>query len=212
LIQFAPKADPDILTLDEMRAILSLIDPPAIRMMVAVAAGSALRRSELRGLKWEDLDFEARWFNLRRGLVRKDETKMKTKASRKGVPMAPELADLLIQWRGETPYPAENDWVFASPFTSGKRPYWPESALKDHIKPAARKAGITKNVHYHVFRHSFASLMGQRGEGVKTVQELLRHASSRITTDVYQQGNNEAKRTALGHISGMFVIPATVAS
>lgn len=97
--------------------------------------------------------------------------------------------------------------MFASPFTSGKRPYWPESALADHIKPAAKKAGITKNVHYHVFRHSFASLMGQRGEGVKTVQELLRHASSRID-HVYQQGNTEAKRTALGHMSGMFVVPA----
>jgi integrase len=200
--------DPDILTLEEMRAILTHIEPLAVRVMVATAAASALRRSELRGLKWEDLDFERNWINLRRGLVRKDETKLKTKASRKGVPLAPELAELLIQLRGETLYPAETDWVFASPFTSGRRPYWPESALADHIKPAARKAGITKNVHWHVFRHSFATLMGQRGEGVKTVQELLRHASSRITTDVYQQGDNKAKRSALGHVSGMFVVPA----
>jgi hypothetical protein len=58
-----------------------------------------------RGLKWEDLDVKALWINLRRGLVRKDETKMKTKASRKGVSMAPELADVLLQWRQETPYP-----------------------------------------------------------------------------------------------------------
>jgi integrase len=120
--------DPDILTLEEMRAILENIEPLAIRVMVAVAAASALRRSELRGLKWEDLDFEARWINLRRGLVRKDETQMKTKASRKGVPMAPELAELLLRWREETPYPSDTAWVFASPFTNGERPYWPESA------------------------------------------------------------------------------------
>ena len=94
--------DPDILTLEEIRAILENIGPIAIRVMVAVAAASALRRSEMRGLKWEDLDFESRWINLRRGLVRKDETEMKTKASRKGVPMAPELADLLIEWRGSS--------------------------------------------------------------------------------------------------------------
>jgi integrase len=197
--------DPDILTLEEMRAILENIEPLAIRVMVAVAAASALRRSELRGLKWEDLDFEARWFNLRRGLVRKDETTLKTKASRKGVPIAPELAELLTRWREETPYPKQSDWVFASPYTQGKRPYWPESALVDHIRPAAKRAGIAKHVHYHAFRHSFASLMGQKGEGVKTVQELLRHASARITTDVYQQGDNEAKRGALSHMSGMFV-------
>ena len=49
--------------------------------------------------------------------------------------------------------------------------------------------------------------MGQRGEGVKTVQELLRHASARITQDVYQQGSTEAKRGALSHMSGMFVVP-----
>jgi integrase len=48
--------------------------------------------------------------------------------------------------------------------------------------------------------------MGQRGEGVKTVQELLRHASARITTDVYQQGDREAKRSALSHMSGIFVV------
>jgi integrase len=41
--------DPDILTLDEVRSILGNIKPLAIRMMVATAAASALRRSEFRG-------------------------------------------------------------------------------------------------------------------------------------------------------------------
>ncbi len=198
--------DPDILTLEEMRALLAHIDSFVVRVMVAMAATSALRRSEMRGLKWSDLDFDKRWFALKRGLVGKDETKLKTKASRKGVPMSPELAELLIAWRAESSYPRDEDWVFASPINNGKNPLWFETAMTDHIKPAAKKAGITKRVHFHVFRHSFASLMGQRGEGVKTVQELLRHASSRITTDVYQQGNDEAKRAALGHMSGMFVV------
>jgi integrase len=200
--------DPDILTLEEMRAILENIKPVAIRVMVAVAAASALRRSEMRGLKFEDLDFKSLWINLRRGLVRKHETKMKTKASRKGVPMAPELAELLLRWREETPYPQDSDWVFASPFTKGKGPYWPDSALVDHIRPAAKKAGIHKDIGWHTFRHSFASLMGERGEGVKTVQELLRHASSRITQDIYQQGNAKTKRAALTHIAGMFAVPS----
>jgi integrase len=87
--------DPDILSLEEMKAIVENTEPQAIRMMVATAAVTALRRSEMRGLKWEDLNFESRWVNLRRGLIRKHETKMKTKASRKGVPMAEPLAELL---------------------------------------------------------------------------------------------------------------------
>lgn len=199
--------DPDILTVEEMRAILSNIKPPVVRVMLAMAAASALRKSEMRGLKWSDVDFERRWINLRRGLVNKDQTKLKTKASRKGVPLSPELGELLATWRAETPYPDDTAWVFASPFTKGRAPYWFETAMDDHIRPAARAASITKRVHWHAFRHSFASIMGQKGEGVKTVQELLRHASSRITTDVYQQGNRETQRTALGHMAALFVVP-----
>lgn len=199
--------DPDILTLDEVRALLGNIRPPAVKMMVAVAAASALRRSEVRGLKWADLDLDTCWFNLRRGYVSMSETKMKTKASRKGMEMLPALASALLIWRDSTPYNQDADWVFASPFTNGKRPYWPDSALKDHIKPAATAVGITKRVTWHTFRHSLASLLGQKGEGVKTVQELLRHATSRITLDVYQQGATEAKRLALNRVAGIFADP-----
>jgi integrase len=199
--------DPDILTLDEIRSIINNIQQPAIQIMVATAAASALRRSEVRGLKWADLDLHACWFNLQRGYVSKDQTKMKTRASRKGVEMLPALAAALLVWRDHTPYNQENDWVFASPFTNGKRPYWPESALQDHIKPAAAEAGITKRVTWHTFRHSLASFLGQQGEGVKTVQELLRHATSRITIDTYQQGSTEAKRSALNRVAGLFETP-----
>jgi integrase len=200
--------DPDVLTLVEMIEILSRIVPIAIRVMVLVAATTAIRRSEIRGLKWLDVDFGELWLNLRRGIVRKHQTKLKTKASRKGVPMIPELADALAEWRLRTPYPANDDWVFASPFTNGKRPYWADSALADHIQPAAKAAGITKTIGFHTFRHSLGTLLGHQKENVKTVQELLRHANSRITLDVYQQADNTQKRMALSSMSGLF-LPAT---
>jgi integrase len=69
---------PDILTLDEMVAIVSGLDSPAHRLMVCIAAVTALRRSEIRGLKWKDVDTERLWMHLRRGKVRKHETKLKT--------------------------------------------------------------------------------------------------------------------------------------
>jgi integrase len=201
------KRDPDVLTLTEMIAILDRIEPQAIRVMVLVAATTALRRSEIRGLKWSDVGLEEKWLHLRRGIVRKDETKLKTRASRKGVPMIPELVEALATWRSQTPYPADDHFVFASPFTNGKRPYWADSALQDHIQPAAKAAGITKQIGWHTFRHSLATLLGQRKEDVKTVQELLRHATSRVTLDVYQQGDTEQKRSALSPMSGLFVVP-----
>jgi integrase len=191
------QSDPDILTLDEMKSIIGGIESQVIRVMVAVATASALRRSELRGLKFSDLNFDGLWFQLRRGIVNKDETKLKTKASRKGVPMNPELAEMLQDWRSHSPYPTDDDWVFASPFTEGKRPYWPDAAMKNHVRPAATAAGITKTIGWHTFRHSVGSHLGQSGENVKVVQELLRYASSRITQDVYQQADQGAKRSAL---------------
>jgi integrase len=199
--------DPDTLTIKEMEATISTIGPQAIRVMVMVAATTAIRRSELRGLRWADVDFEDQKLNLRRGLFRKKETSMKTKASRKPVPILPEMVEVLLQWRTETPYPADTDWVFASPFTKGKRPYWAESAMTDHIRPAAIRAGVKKHIGWHTFRHSLATLLGQNGENVKVVQELLRHATTRITMEVYQQAEQDAKRAALSPFSGIFVVP-----
>jgi integrase len=199
--------DPDTLTIKEMEATISTIGPQAIRVMVMVAATTAIRRSELRGLRWADVDFEDQKLNLRRGLFRKKETSMKTNASRKPVPILPEMVEVLLQWRTETPYPADTDWVFASPFTKGKRPYWAESAMTDHIRPAAIRAGVKKHIGWHTFRHSLATLLGQNGENVKVVQELLRHATTRITMEVYQQAEQDAKRAALSPFSGIFVVP-----
>lgn len=201
------RVDPAILTVEEMQAIIRRIESLAIRLMVLVAATSAIRRSELRGLQWGDVDLDENLLNLQRGLYGKELTALKTKASKKPVPILPMLAEELKAWREQTPYPRDTDWVFASPFTNGERPYWAESALKDYVRPAAAKAGIRKHVGWHTFRHSVASLLGQNGEDVKVVQELLRHANSRITVEVYQQANHADKRAALTTFSGVFVVP-----
>lgn len=195
---------PDVLTLQEMTGILDHIPSTVVRVMVLVAATSAMRRSEIRGLKWKDVDLVGNWFHLQRGVVRKMETNLKTEASRKPVPMLPEMSAVLRGWREETSYRNDEHWVFASPFTGGSRPYWADSILKDHIQPAAVAAGVAKRVGWHTFRHSLGTQLKTNHEDVKTVQELLRHASSRITMDVYVQGNTDAKRAALTGMSSLF--------
>jgi integrase len=191
-----------------MFAIITNINQPAIRMWVGLSAATAFRRSEARGLKWEDLDFEGLWFHPKRGLVGKDLTQMKTETSHERVEMAEELAEALLAWRSVTPYPLDSDWVFASPFTGGTRPYWADSALKDHVRPAAIKAGIiNKVIGWHTFRRSLATLMSNGGADKKVVQELLRHASGKMT-EFYIQGDSKAKRLALSQVSGLFAVPA----
>jgi integrase len=58
----------------------------------------------------------------------------------------------------------------------------------------ARSAGIVKHIGCQTFCHSFATLLKANGKDVKVVQESLRHATSRITLDVYTQGLMPTKR------------------
>jgi integrase len=54
--------------------------------------------------------------------------------------------------------------------------------------------GVTKKIGWHSFRHGLATRLRQKGADVKTDQEVLRHANSRITMDIYQQAVSEEKR------------------
>ena len=58
------------------------------------------------------------------------------------------------------------------------------------------RAGITKRIGWHTFRHTFSTLLIANGENVKVVQELMRHASSRCTLELYSQAEIKAKRQA----------------
>jgi integrase len=55
---------------------------------------------------------------------------------------------------------------------------------------------VAKRIGWHSFRHGLATLLRQNGVDVKTAQELLRHANSRITLDIYQQSVPEERRAA----------------
>jgi integrase len=79
---------------------------------------------------------------------------LKTEASRKPVPIAPELAESLLNWKKKSAFNGSDDWVFASPETRGTQPYWPENPMRRHIHPVARACGIQKKLGWHTFRHS----------------------------------------------------------
>jgi len=195
---------PDVLTVDELKALMPELQQPYLSM-VMIAAVTGLRRSELFALKWSDVDFEAREIRLSRGIVHQVVGEMKTEASRKPVSMEPELAGLLDAWKAQSKYSGPNDWVFASPDSGGIKPYWPENVLRRHIRPALERAGITKLVGFHTFRHTLATVLKANGEDVKTVQEILRHANSKITMDIYTQAVTPAKRNAQQRVLQMIL-------
>ena len=64
------------------------------------------------------------------------------------------------------------------------------------LRKALAAAKITKRVAIRTFRHTYTTLLTQINEEVKVVQELLRHANSRITLDLYAQAGMTGKREA----------------
>jgi len=198
---------PDILTLDEMRLIVGGLKDSRHRLAVLIAGTTALRRSEIRGLKWSDVDVEKRWLHLRRGIVRTVETKLKTEGSRRGVPLTDDLLATLNEWRQQSPAPTDHDWVLPSEFSKG--PLWLDTVLQDYIQPLAKQSGITKKIGWHTFRRSVASLLAAKGENVKIVQELLRHSNTQMTMELYQQADADQKRQAQEHLRSLFLVKAS---
>ena len=115
------------------------------------------------------------------------------------------MAEDLLRWRRQSTYTSDDHYVFASETMKGKQPYWPDNLMKRHIQPVAKAIGIHKKIGWHTFRHSFGTLLKANGEDVKTVQELLRHATSRITLDVYTQAVNSNKRAAQSKVVKMTI-------
>lgn len=81
--------------------------------------------------------------------------------------------------------------------------YWGQSIMSNQIRKIARAVGITKKIGWHTFRHTCATLLRASGADIKVVQELLRHASCRVTLDTYTQAVTEQKRAAQNKIAGL---------
>jgi integrase len=79
------------------------------------------------------------------------------------IPIPAPLVEALRIWRDETPYRAGADWFFASPATSGRSPYWFDAAFTRPLRPAAKRANITRHIAWHTFRRSFATLLTAKG-------------------------------------------------
>jgi len=192
---------PIVLTIEETADLLSLLREPA-RTAVFLDVLTGLRVGELLALKWSDIDFERSQISVTRSIVMQHIGDCKTEASRKPVPLDPRLAQSLYNWRLVSPYPMSEDWIFASPHSNGRLPYWPGAFYRAHILPAAQKLGI-EGIGWHTFRRTYATCLKANGEDVKTVQELLRHANSLVTMNLYAQAITQNKRDAQSRIVTM---------
>ena len=197
-------AEPDVLTVEEIPAILAgLADPCRTVAVVVVLTG--LLRGELFGLQWHDVDFDNAVIHVRRSIVDQVVGSTKTVGSNRPLPLNEQLSAALATWKQATPYAKPSDWVFASPSSRGEKPYWANTLLTTHIRPAAVEAGIGKVIGWHTFRRSFATLLqsnwGNGEDDAGNVAALF--ASDDAGT--YAQAVTSDKREAQDRIAAMIL-------
>ena len=196
------KKIPAVLEIAEVQSLLGVLDVRE-RTMVMLDVVTGLRASELFGLKSTDIDFIKNEIRVTRSIVLQVVGPCKTEASQKPVPLDPFLARTLRTWRAYTKFNAANDWVFAIPYSGGRKPYWYQSLMRNRIRVLARRVGISKKMGWHTFRHTCATLLRASGADIKVAQELLRHASCRVTLDTYTQAITEHKRAAQSRVASL---------
>lgn len=197
-------SEPDILTVEEIAATLAELAEPC-RTVTLAAALTGLRRGELFGLQWQDVDFEKSLLHIRRSIVDQVVGNTKTAGSNRPLPLNQELSKALAVWKQATPYAEPKDWVFASPNSRGSKPYWANTLLVKQIQPAASRAGVEKVIGWHTFRRSFATLLHASRATVKTTQELMRHSTPVMTLGTYAQAVTSDKREAQDRIASMIL-------
>lgn len=156
-------------TKDEVREALAGTQGRQRAVLTAVVF-TGLRASELRGLRWADVDFGRKLILVRQRADTSGRVgALKSAGSRRDIPMVPMLLNVLKEWRLASPG-GDLDLVFAG---RGDRPLC-------HNTVMALLGGRA-----HPYRHWFASWLIDQGFGPKRVQALMGHSSIGITFDIY---------------------------
>jgi len=188
--------DKDVLTPEEFQGLVQQLSVRD-RAMVLLIGSTGLRRSEMIALTWSDLNLLTMEVNVLRSCVRNRIGKTKTEASQRPVPLHPIVLNALLQWRPQSPYAADLDFLFPSTQLKGTRPLSPDSIMEKSIRPALERLGVVgKQIGWHSFRHSLATNLRSLGVDIKVAQELMRHSSCRTTLDIYTRAVDHQKREA----------------
>ena len=139
------------------------------------------------GLRYKDI-FNLRWKNLKQideGVFQIELVQQKTKK-----PLVVPLSENALQWIPERHMDGDENRIFQMPETS---------CAYDYLHKWTEKAGIKKNVTFHVGRHTYATLLLYYGADLYTVSKLLGHTNIK-TTQIYAKVMDETKRKAVNLI------------
>ena len=177
---------------EQLQSFLQEAKESGVFELYYLELATGLRRGELLGLKWEDIDLERGSLRVRRQIARINgevvEAPLKTKNAYRTLPLAEDTIDVLKTQRKKT---GNSPWVFPSPVGG---PISPDSVLH-MLHRVLKRAGLPR-VRFHDLRHTFATLALQNGVDVKTVSGMLGHFSAGFTLDTYAHVTTESQRQA----------------
>jgi integrase len=181
-----------VITPAQTLAILKALPSPLHFSLVLTCAATALRASEILSLRWSDLLWNEGRIRISKRWAKGKDGETKTEASDGYVPLHPILACHLRSWREQSLYSEETDFVFPSSRARGGVPLSASIFVADHLRPAAKKAGVRiedgQRFGLHNLRHSLSNWMVNKAKvEPKTVQGILRHAKIQTTLDLYTQ-------------------------
>jgi integron integrase len=216
---------PVVMTPAEVTSLLEQLDGD-YRLIASLLYGSGLRLMECLELRVQDLDFGRGEITVRRGKGDKDRITMLPQSLKPALRThlervrrvhqkdlsegwgSAQLPDALARKYPNAAYEWAWQWVFPQQSrwrdpVSGEQGRWHvhETLVQRAVKHGARKAGIPKKVTCHTLRHSFATHLLESGYDIRTIQELLGHASVN-TTMIYTHVLNKGGLAVRSPIDG----------
>jgi integrase/recombinase XerD len=159
---------PNVLSKEEVKAILNALGNVKHKAMLSLIYSCGLRRSELLNLKPADVDSKRGILIIRQAKGRKDRI----------APLSAKIIEMLRDY-----YKAYKPkvWLFEGQYEGEQ---YSEKSLHSVLKQALVKTGINKPVTLHWLRHSYATHLLESGTDLRYIQEILGHKSSK-TTEIY---------------------------
>lgn len=162
-----PRQLPDIFTIQEMARLFRMTNNRKHRVALELAYACGLRLGELVRLRVQDVRTDSR------NVLVKSAKGMKDRNIFLDAALLPELNEYIASLgAGEYMFPGQNE------------PHIDKRTASKYLDHAAARAGITRRVHFHMLRHSFATHHLENGVPLRVIQELLGHSSSK-TTEIY---------------------------
>lgn len=188
-----PKKQMETLDADGIRRLLDVAQKDRLYPLFLLAVATGMRRGELCGLKWEDVDIDAGAVKVQQSLVMIDNKptiqEPKTDRSKRRVKLPESSTHALKAWRHEQKKErlahGEGYQDSGHVFTQRDgRPLRPDLLTKRYFPRLLKAAGLP-DIRLHDLRHSHATALLQAGTPAKVISERLGHFSTAFTMDTY---------------------------